>query len=108
VKRYATWLLGTLLLGVAFMASQVLALRQLMQQGIYLRHNPHSSLFYVVTGAHGLHLLGGLLALFCLQIRAFSRRNSIYDSSTLLGITTLYWHFLDALWIALFCALLLW
>ena len=71
--EYARWLALTVAMGLAFLVTQVLALRELASQGIYLRHNPHSSLFYVLTGAHGLHLLGGIAALTFLLVKAARR-----------------------------------
>lgn len=111
-NQYARWVLITFFLGLAFLISQLLALRQLIGQGIYLRHNPHSSLFYVVTGAHGVHLLGGMTALFYLMLRASLAtgdiRAQLGRQRTLMSVSTLYWHFLDALWVALFALLFLW
>ena len=52
-----------MLLGLGFLVSQLIAWRQLAAQGIYLASNPHSSFFYLLTGAHAVHSLGGLLAL---------------------------------------------
>ena len=110
--RYAHWLELTLGIGLAFLASQVLALRELMAQGIFLRNNPHSSLFYVVTSAHGIHLLGGMAALCYLLLRASLRPESVlFDfrrQRTRAAVSALYWHFLTVLWLGLFLALLLW
>jgi cytochrome c oxidase subunit 3 len=110
--RYALWLELTLGIGLAFLASQLLALRELMTQGIYLRHNPHSSLFYVVTGAHGIHLLGGMAALCYLLLRASLRPESVLldfrRQRTRAAVTAFYWHFLTLLWLGLFLSLLLW
>jgi cytochrome c oxidase subunit 3 len=98
--------------GLAFLASQVLALRELVTQGIYLRHNPHSSLFYVLTGAHGLHLSGGIAALCYLLLRSSLLRERsgfpLRRQRSRNSVTALYWHFLTVLWVALFVALLLW
>ena len=109
--RYARWLEFTLGIGVAFLASQLFALRELALQGIYLRHNPHSSLFYVVTGAHGVHLLGGMAALCYLLLRTSLRPESVLldfrRQRTRAGVSALYWHFLTALWLGLFLTLLL-
>jgi cytochrome c oxidase subunit 3 len=84
----------------------------LVAQGIYLRHNPHSSLFYVVTGIHGIHLLGGIAALCYLLLRASRRPESVsFDfrrQGSRTAVTALYWHFLTVLWLAIFLALLLW
>src|ERR1044072_3039441 len=68
-QGYKRALLLTVLLGIGFLATQVMAWRQLVAQGIYLDSNPHSSFFYVLTGVHGLHLLGGILALDYLLLR---------------------------------------
>ena len=110
--RYARWLELTLGTGLVFLASQLFALRELVTQGIYLRHNPHSSLFYVLTGAHGIHLLGGMAALCYLLLRASLRPESVlFDfrrQRTRAAVSALYWHFLSVLWLALFLGLLLW
>jgi cytochrome c oxidase subunit 3 len=99
-------------IGVAFLACQVLALRQLAEQGIYLRHNPHSSLFYVLTGVHGLHLLGGMAALSYLLIKASVRPEVVlFDFRRQRGraaVAALYWHFLAGIWLCLFVGLLFW
>jgi cytochrome c oxidase subunit 3 len=110
--RYARWLELTVAIGVAFLASQVFALRELAAQGIYLRHNPHSSLFYVLTGAHGIHLLGGMAALGYLLIKASVRPEVVlFDFRRQRGrtaVAALYWHFLDGIWLCLFVGLLFW
>jgi cytochrome c oxidase subunit 3 len=110
--RYAHWLEVTVAIGAAFLASQGFALRELAAQGIYLRNNPHSSLFYVLTAAHGLHLLGGMVALACLLVTA-SRRPEVvlFDFRRQNGRTAaaaLYWHFLAGIWLCLFIGLLFW
>ena len=101
-SRYVRWLEITLGIAVAFLASQIFALQELAGQGIYFRQNPHSSLFYVVTGAHGLHLLGGMAALCFLLLRSSTRPR------TRIAVAALYWHFLTALWLGLFLFLLFW
>lgn len=110
--RYARWLELTVAIGVAFLASQVFALRELAGQGIYLRNNPHSSLFYVLTGAHGLHLIGGIVALVYLLIKASVRPEVVlFDfkrQRNRAAAAALYWHFLAGIWLCLFLALLFW
>jgi cytochrome c oxidase subunit III len=92
------FLLFTACLGVAFLASQVTAWRVLVGRGLYLTHNPYSSFFYIFTGLHAAHLLGGLIALFIL-LWGRKRRETI-DS------VCIYWHFMGMLWVALFAVLL--
>jgi cytochrome c oxidase subunit III len=110
--RYARWLELTLAIGLGFLASQLFALRELMAQGIFLRHNPHSSLFYVITGAHGIHLLGGMAALCYLLLWASLRPESVLldfrRQRTRAAVSAMYWHFLTVLWVGLFLGLLLW
>jgi cytochrome c oxidase subunit 3 len=110
--RYMRSLTVTMCVGVAFLASQVLALQELVAQGIYLRHNPHSSMFYVVTVTHGFHLLGGMGALCYLLIRASNYPPAvIFDYArqrSRFAVSALYWHFLTAIWLGIFVCLLLW
>lgn len=108
---YAKWLFVTVLLGIGFVVAQVLAWRQLAKQGIYVATNPHSSFFYLLTGAHAVHLFGGLLGLTFLWLR--SRRQltepaPIAKRKAATDAVTIYWHFMDALWIYLFLLLFLW
>ena len=53
-----------------FLLSQFFAWRQLVEQGIYVSSNPHSSFFYLLTATHGVHLVGGLIALLFMSLRA--------------------------------------
>jgi cytochrome c oxidase subunit 3 len=107
-KAYKPWLLLTMLLGLGFLASQLLAWRQLVGQGVYVASNPHSSFFYLLTAAHGVHLLGGLIALTYLAIRSRApQENQLALTKAQAGAdaVTLYWHFMDFLWIYLFVLL---
>lgn len=102
------WLLITVALGVGFLVSQLLAWRQLVRQGVYLASNPHSSFFYLFTAAHGVHLFGGLLALAYLLVRSRrSREDEVVLTKTQASAeaVTLYWHFMDFLWLYLFVLL---
>jgi cytochrome c oxidase subunit 3 len=110
-QGYSRWLLVTVALGLAFLASQLLAWRQLVAQGVYLATNPHSSFFYVLTGAHGVHLLGGILALDYLLLRTRRRQygaEAEMKRQTAADVVSLYWHFMDGLWVFLFLLLFLW
>ena len=100
-----TWLGITSLLGALFLALQYVAWRQLAAAGVYLSSNPASSFFYVLTGAHGLHLLGGVLALFYVTARSWGRRQW-RGREAAVQTTSIYWHFMDGLWMFLFFLLL--
>jgi cytochrome c oxidase subunit III len=108
---HSRWLMITALLGLAFLVSQVIAWRQLSGQGIYVASNPHSSFFYLLTVAHALHLFGGLVALLYLIVRTRqvlgvaavdAKRRAVADA------VSMYWHFMDVLWIYLFVLLFFW
>ena len=97
------WLVVTLALGLLFVAGQLAAWAQLGDQGLYLATNPNSSFFYVLTAAHALHVLGGILAMaWLVRLRLGSRttmRRRTFES------VAIYWHFMGALWIYLLIVL---
>jgi cytochrome c oxidase subunit III len=97
------WLVVTFALGLLFVAGQYEAWRQLAAHGLFLATNPNSSFFYVFTGMHILHLLGGVAALVYLigqlagSYTAF-RRIAFANTAT-------YWHFMGVLWLYLLLVL---
>jgi cytochrome c oxidase subunit III len=99
-NQFVRWLYVTTGLGIAFIAGQLIAWRELAAQGIYITTNPSSGFLYLLTAAHGLHLLGGILALFYL---AFKTQKIISNPRKRIAvdITATYWHFMDGLWIYL-------
>jgi cytochrome c oxidase subunit 3 len=109
---YSRWLLVTVALGLGFLGSQLLAWRDLVHSGVYLVSNPHSSFFYLLTGAHGVHLLGGILALDYLLLRTWRARGASQalrqKGAALSDAVALYWHFMDGLWLYLFLLLFAW
>jgi cytochrome c oxidase subunit 3 len=111
VKSYTLWVAVTGLLGLGFLTTQLLAWRQLVAQGVYLASNPHSSFFYVLTGTHAVHLLGGVLGLGYLLARNWNKleaREAVQKRQKAAGVIGLYWHFMDGLWVYLFLLLFLW
>jgi cytochrome c oxidase subunit III len=98
------WLVTTVL-GVLFLVGQVVAWRQLVGEGIYLASNPASSFFYIFTGAHALHLVGGVAALLYVARRNFDQAK--VTRSVAAEVTSYYWHFMDALWLFLLALLYL-
>ena len=98
------WQLTTVM-GFLFVAGQLVAWRQLVTQGVYIASNQASSFFYIFTGAHGVHLLGGVAALLFVLLRNFEK--SKISVSLAAEITSYYWHFMDGLWVFLFALLYL-
>jgi cytochrome c oxidase subunit 3 len=97
--------LATTVLGGMFLIGQVVAWRFLVRQGIYLASNPASSFFYIFTGAHAVHLVGGVGALVYVDRRNFSQAH--VTQSVAAEVTSYYWHFMDALWVFLLVLLYL-
>lgn len=105
-ETYRRLLLLTVALGFGFLISQLLAWRQLVRQGIYVSSNPHSSFFYLLTATHGVHLVGGLVALVYLSLRTRARQErAVGKGQAGADAVTLYWHFMDFLWLYLFVLL---
>jgi cytochrome c oxidase subunit 3 len=98
------WSLTTVL-GFLFVGGQLVAWRQLVAQGLYISSNQASSFFYIFTGAHAVHLLGGVAALLVVSLRNFDK--SQISISTAAELTSYYWHFMDGLWIFLLALLYL-
>jgi len=96
------WLSVTMALGLLFVAGQVAAWRALAAQGVFLATGPSSAFFYVLTAAHGAHLLGGVSALAYLRYRV---GRAAAPPLGALGAVTTYWHFMDGLWLYLFVIL---
>ena len=92
-------------LGILFLGGQLIAWRQLAGQGVFLVTNPSSSFFYVLTAAHGLHLVGGILALLYVSQRNWQR--SRMSLGTAADVASIYWHFMDGLWVFLLALLYL-
>jgi cytochrome c oxidase subunit 3 len=105
-SRGPAWLILTLALGLLFIGGQAIAWRDLAAQGLFLNTNPSSSFFYVFTALHALHLLGGVTALGYVVARL--HRSTARPSLSALDATSVYWHFMDVLWLYLLAVLALW
>lgn len=92
-------------LALLFLAGQLLAWRQLDAAGYFVTTNPANSFFYLLTAVHGLHVLGGLVALARATAKAWSRDDP--DRVRLsVELCAIYWHFLLFVWLVLFALLL--
>lgn len=98
LEGFRHWWVVTTILGVLFLAGQLMAWRQLVGEGVYLATNPSSSFFYVFTAAHGLHLLGGVIALSYVLTRSVKRRRQLAVTEAV----SMYWHVMDGLWVFIF------
>jgi cytochrome c oxidase subunit 3 len=105
LRGFRKFWLFTTVLGFLFVGGQLIAWRQLVAQGIYIASNQASSFFYIFTGAHAVHLLGGVCALLYVLARKFEQAE--VSRSTAAEVASYYWHFMDGLWVFLLALLYL-
>jgi cytochrome c oxidase subunit 3 len=98
---------AAILLGLGFLGGQLVAWRQLVSEGVYVRTLPHSSFFYMLTGVHAAHLIAGLvvLTLAVARISPARSRSGGLGRVALVKLAATFWHFFGALWIYLFALL---
>jgi cytochrome c oxidase subunit 3 len=102
--------MGLLAAGIsamAFLSGQLLAWRQLTGEGYLLAANPANAFFYVLTGVHGLHLLGGLVALGRTTEKAW-RETTTEPLRLSVELCATYWHFLLLVWLVFLSVLTGW
>ncbi len=97
-KEEISWLALTVVLGLSFLAGQWMAWRELAASGFYVASSPSSSFVYLLTGMHGVHLFGGVVALLTAGVTSLLRRSA--DSQLIaVDVTGWYWHFMAVLWV---------
>ncbi|HRI21885.1 MAG TPA: cytochrome c oxidase subunit 3 [Panacibacter sp.] len=104
MQRYRFLITVTMLLGILFAVLQFIGFIFLNKSGIHLTgqgSNPSASFLLVITGLHILHVLGGIVALMIIFLRAYSSKSKNYNAVPV-EIAGTYWHFVDILWIYLF------
>jgi len=101
MNQYRLLMAGTVLLGVTFMAMQWFGFRQLWNTGVQFKGSGAGQFLYVIAGLHGLHVLGGVIALLIIFLRSLSGKIKLYGGVPVEVMAT-YWHFVDFLWIYLF------
>ena len=102
-----TSLLAAGISALAFLSGQLLAWRQLSGEGYFLASNPANAFFYILTGAHGLHLLGGLAALGRTTAKAW-REGAAERVRLSVELCATYWHFLLLVWLVFLSVLTGW
>ena len=98
------WLAASGVLGLVFLAGQIAAWRMLAARGVFLPTSPHAAFFYMLSGIHGAHVIGGLAALAWTLRRAL---RGAYTPARHAGLNhvAIYWHFVGGVWIYLFIVL---
>lgn len=102
MRQYRSLITLTALLGIGFIAMQVIGFNQLFEAGVKLEGGSGAGQFlYIIFGLHALHVLGGAIALLIMFFKAFSAKIRSYNVVPVEVVST-YWHFVDLLWIYLF------
>jgi cytochrome c oxidase subunit 3 len=102
-RKAKVWIVTSLLLGAAFLANQGYEWRTL---GFSPKNNAYQSLFFIMSGLHGLHVLLGLVAMTALLGR-LAGSNKDPGETAVFQAVSYYWHFVDIMWIGLFSCLFL-
>ncbi len=105
--RMLAWLVATIALGGIFLVGQGMEYRRLLTNDVTISRNIFGSTFFTLTGFHGLHVLVGLIMLATLAAFAFSGGLKGPKSSGMAAIS-LYWHFVDVVWVVIFGIIYVW
>lgn len=112
VAAYGRALAFTVTLGSGFFLTQAAAWIDVIQQGIAVQANPRGSAFFVFSGLHAAHLLGGLAALIWVTARARNLQSgdeaSLRRARVRTSTVAVYWHFMGVLWLVLLVFLVSW
>jgi cytochrome c oxidase subunit 3 len=105
-RRLILWLAVSLVLGLIFLFLQALEYANLIHEGMTLSSGVFGSTFYTLTGFHGAHVAGGAAFILIVLLRARSGQFTARYHDTV-EMASYYWHFVDVVWIGLFCTIYL-
>ena len=105
-SRLAPGLLLTGLLTTAFVVGQLVAWQQLQSSGQFITSNPSNAFFYFLTGAHAVHIIGGMYVWARATAKVVLGRGDALVIARSIELCTIYWHFLLLVWLVLFGLLL--
>ena len=94
-------------MGAVFIGGQAYEYANLVGEGFVMSTNAYTSAFFLATGFHGLHVIGGLVAFLLMLGRTYVSRRFTHEQAVHAIVTSYYWHFVDAIWVVLFGVLYL-
>jgi cytochrome c oxidase subunit 3 len=100
------WFTLTFVMGLVFVLGQANEYRNLVEEGIKINTDGYSSMFFLTTGFHGLHVIGGLLAFIIYMVRTTMGRFTPAQATSAI-VVSYYWHFVDVVWVGLFATIYL-
>lgn len=107
-QKARKWFFITGILGMIFIASQILAWVSLVNQGFYAQGNPYAGLFYILTAVHAVHVLGGIISLGFIILKTqieTEDKDELLKRQWFATVVGWYWHFIGILWLVLFALL---
>lgn len=100
-NKYKKLITVTAVLGIVFIIMQYIGFSHLWKTGVQLRGSGSAQFMYIIFGLHALHVLGGVITLLVMFLKAFSAKIRSYNVVPV-EVTSTYWHFVDLLWVYLF------
>jgi cytochrome c oxidase subunit 3 len=95
------WYVLTLIMGAIFVAGQAGEYASLVSDGVTIPSGAWGTVFFLATGFHGLHVIGGLIAFVFLLVRTKLSKFTPAQATSAI-VVSYYWHFVDIVWIGLF------
>ena len=100
------WYLLTLLMGTVFVCGQAWEYTLLISEGVTMPSGAYGTAFFMTTGFHGMHVIGGLIAFVLVLIRTKMSKFTPAQATTAI-VVSYYWHFVDVVWVGLFAVIYL-
>jgi cytochrome c oxidase subunit 3 len=101
------WFVLTYVMGAIFIGGQATEYAELVHENVTIQSSSYGSMFYLATGFHGLHVLGGLVAFILVIGRTFMARRFTHEQAISAIVVSYYWHFVDIVWVGLFATIYL-
>ena len=102
VEKLRFWFIISFLMGAFFVAGQATEYTSLVNEGVTMDASGYSSVFFLTTGFHGLHVTLGLFAFLFILGRTYATKRFTHEQATGAIVVSYYWHFVDVVWIGLF------
>jgi cytochrome c oxidase subunit 3 len=101
------WFILTFVMGAVFVAGQAVEYANLVQEDVTIQQSAYGTVFYLTTGFHGIHVIGGLIAFLLVLARTYLARKFTHEQAVSAIVVSYYWHFVDVVWIGLFATIYL-
>lgn len=96
------WFILTFLMGSLFVAGQMFEYAELVMHGLTISSSVYGSVFFITTGFHAIHVIGGLIAFLFVLGKSYATNRFGHNEATSAVVVSYYWHFVDVVWIVLF------